>query len=717
MFTPRNRAPRAALLTMAGHLAMARRLVVVAAIFATITPASAQTFDRGPFVPGVRLAVGLDPYDITGSTAPQIMRQLQISGQRSLLYFDSFFTWSYDAERIPRLNGTLSDQCRFTDFEVVADFTATYPRWSPTDDTDPRVTEAWAAFQAEMETRWAVERDEFTARAAEAVRRARGHEDHCPLLAQRFHTELIELLDRRRPLQGRDDVERVALSWPPSGYDELISAAGAQGATAEAPGSSSGGREVGDAAVDAGAGDETSGGDAMTLVDARAPRVAIRPGRPIPVTTPAPSLDQAIQTDLRGRRPFGLAAGLYHQGSLQLLDAVGSETEDGPPVTIDTPFALPAFTHVLIATLAVALDASGFLELDAPISTYLDGLSPRLGAVTTGQLIDHEAGLDNAPPADSTMAWSEVLDRLNDRALFTEPGVLPSYSAYSYGLATRVLEEVTRLPLEEALEQTLFTPLAMASTSLGPPDPERIVDGVPVTSTSAADLMRFAIAWLDGSIAGAGVDLFPEPDAVTLALDGRAFRGGFWVDRPGGVPRLSLICATAGPDSFVQLFPRSRTVLLSVGHGAGPRHTTNYLLDATGEALRIGNEVFGPVQLAGIAGFGQRPRPCGFIRTAEVHRPVDFGPRLESGDWAGRYINGDWFFALNEADGLLTSPRAEGSPWQIHHFEGDRYFAGVAPEEREGVGFPFRLFRGTDGRRYLMLADRAYVHEDDRPGR
>lgn len=657
---------------------------------------SAQEFDRGQFVPGVRLTVGNDPYDIAGSTAAQIRRQLQISGPRSWVQFPSLFTWSYDAEAIPRMNGTPSDQCRFTDFEVTLEFTAVYPRWTAPPESDPPLTEAWAAFEESVQRRWAQDRDDYLERATEAVRRSRGHEDHCPLLAQRFHAELVELLDRRRPLPGNDLPEREVINWPPAGYEHLLSPDASRESQREAQAN------------------DASQPDAPAGADEERPTVAIRSGIPRPVTTPAPDLDYAVQTDLRGSRPTGFITGLHHQGSLQLLDAYGALPEEGDALSIDTPVQIPTFTHVLVSTLAVALDAAGLMDLDAPISTYIEGLSPRLGGITTGQLIDHKAGLDNAPPADSTMAWDEVLDGLNDRALFTAPGVLPSYSAYSFGLTTRVLEGVTRMTLEDALEQTLLVPLGMTSTTFGERSAEGVVDGLPITSTSATDVMRFWIAWLGGSISGAGVDLLPGAPAPTLALDGRAFRGGLWLDRPGGVPRLSLGCATDSADSLIQVFPLSGTILLNIGVDGWPRHASTYLLDAVGTALRMGNEVFGPVRLAGVAGFGRRARPCGGIGTSPAYRPVDFGPRAESADWAGRYVNGDWFFALEEDAGMLTSPRNEGGAWQIHHFEGDRHFASVPPEEREGVGFPFRLFRGPDGLRYLMLGDRAYVHEDDR---
>jgi CubicO group peptidase (beta-lactamase class C family)/predicted secreted Zn-dependent protease len=685
--------------------ARVRRLTALAGLvvlFVADTPgrASAQDFDAGRFVPGVRVGVGVDPYDITGATAVQILRQLEISGQRPWVRYPAQFTWSYDAEVIPRLNGTPSDQCRFTEFEIVLDFTAIYPRWTPPADATPELLEAWAAFQDQMQQQWERHRDEYLARATEAMRRSRRHEDHCPLLMQRFHTVVLELMDRSRPLAGHTTAEPLRLTWPPAGHEGLLNPASERSTDPAPP-----------PATESVA---PSADDPAPSPAAATPGVAVRPGVPRPLTTPAADLDFAVQTDLRGTLPTGFVAGLYHQGQLQYFNAFGTHPATGDSLTIDTPLPVPAFTEVLVSTLAVALDRAGILALDAPISTYLGDVSTRLGRVTTRQLLEHRAGLDNAPPLNASTAWDRVLDRLNDRALVTDPGVIPSYSMYSFALAARVIERTTDATLEDAIGRTLLAPLGMASTSFGARDEEGVVGGVPIAYTSAADLLRFWYAWLDGSIAGAGVDLVPAAEAVTLSPDGRAFQGGLWVDRPGAVPRLSLACGTDLANVLVEVFPVTNTIVLAIGLDGWPRHTGTYLLEAAGRALRLGNEVFGPVRLAGVAGFGRRARACDDIATSQAYRPVDFGPRAEAEDWVGRYVNGDWFFALEEQDGLLVSPRPEGTPWDIHHFEGDTYFAGIRPEGSDSIGFPFRLFRGPDGRRYLMLGDRAYQHEADR---
>lgn len=701
---------------------LAPRGLLLAAILAAAgpavapTPAQAQEFDPGRHIPGVRLAVGFDPYEVTGSTAAQIMRQLQTvtGGRPSWVRFPALFTWNYDAEVIPMVRGTPSNQCRFAEFGLTLDFTAVYPRWTAVADAAPELVEAWAAFQRQIERQWQRERDENLVRAAEVVRRARSYEDHCPIIVQRFHDVVREVMDWSRPLEGHEAPEPVAMRWPPTGYEGLLRP-NVTDTTDEAPEPAGEAPEATDARAEPAEADENTG--ARPDRD-RGPVVEVRPGRPSPARRPAPDLESALRTDLMGTSPTGFVVGLHHQGAIEYLSAFGVHPVTGDSLTIDTAFPVPAFTEVLVSTLTRALDAGGVLDLDAPVSRYLEGLSPGLGDVTLSQLLEHRAGLDNAPPRDSTMAWDRVLDGLDDRALMTEPGMVPSYSSYSFGLAVRVLERIAGTPLEDTLQRTLLDPLGMESTFLGARDADGVVAGLPVTYTSAADLLGFWLAWLDGSITGVDFDLLPGSPTRTLAPEGRAFRGGLWIDRPGAVPRLSLVCSTGPASTRIEVFPATRTVLMVIGLEGWPRHTGTFMLDAVGRTLRIGAEVFGPVRLAGVAGFARRERPCGSITTGDVHVPVDFGPRAEAAQWAGRYINGDWFFALEEDEqGLLVSPRPQDVPWDIHHFEGETYFASVPPEHGRGVGFPFRLFVGPDGRRYLMLRDRAYVHEDDRPSR
>jgi hypothetical protein len=44
------------------------------------------------------------------------------------------------------------------------------------------------------------------------------------------------------------------------------------------------------------------------------------------------------------------------------------------------------------------------------------------------------------------------------------------------------------------------------------------------------------------------------------------------------------------------------------------------------------------------------------------------------------------------------------------------YFTDMDIPGGPSIGFPIRLLRDEAGRRYAMLGNRAYLHEEDRPG-
>jgi CubicO group peptidase (beta-lactamase class C family) len=312
------------------------------------------------------------------------------------------------------------------------------------------------------------------------------------------------------------------------------------------------------------------------------------------------------------------------------------------------------------------------------------------------------------------MAWPEVLGRLNDRALFADPGVIYSYSRYSYGLAARVIESATGRPFEDDVRERLLAPLALQNTTFGPRDTPDALEGLPTAHTTVQDLMTFWSAWWDGAIPGSSIEALQAAPRGGPAGSYAAYQRGVWVDRAGGRTRLTLMCGAPGVTGGFQVFPESGSMVAFGSIGSLPLHTVTFVLSRFGEAFGSGDQVFGPGTLSGGIQVDQAPGRCAQEWVTQSRRPDDFGPMAEARDWAGRYLNGEWFFALEERDGLLVSPRGSGlAPFDVHHFEGTTYFASFEIPPR--VGFPLELVVDDRGRRYVVVGERAYLHEDDRP--
>ncbi len=689
------------LLTVRGTLALA-----LALIFASgLAPGSvaSQELKPSPMPVGVDMLFASDAYAIAGRNAREILGQLRARGPSGRwAQFPYTYTWSYRTERVLRLNGQPSDRCRITDFDIEITLTAAYPRWNRPTDPDPELVAAWDDFTAQLEAVWDQFQADVAGRAREAVSSVRRFEESCAFMRQRIEETVVAAFASPDPRTA--DEPRLGLRWPPEAYRHLMAPPRQPVDSIDTPPAGSGG--------------------------AGAPRE--RPVPPPPAVRTAGSIDLAVQMDLGSAT--GFVIDLHHRDQLQFREAFGVTAPGADAeMTPDAPMAFPSFTEILIASLASALADDGTVDLDAPIRTYRPDLPDGIGGTTLSQLLTHTGGLDNTLMPD-TASWSRVMDDLRDNALFTAPGAIFSYSRFSYPLAVRVLEAATGTPLEEAVQTRLLRPLGLESTTLGPRNADDARDGLPSTHTTATDLTAFWTAWLDGRITGAGPEQLADARSASTPDDGPVFQAGFWYDRINDVPRVSLMCGSSltGHSGGFQVYPDTRTILVFLARYDGgdedaartppsptrwPRESVRFVLSRMAEALQLGNDVYPRSTLTGGGQTAAAPRRCAEPAVSE-YRVDDFGPRVPTGDWAGRYVNGEWFFDLVDRDGELASPIDTGrEPYSIRHYGADVYFADMGLESGPPVGFPLRLVLDEAGRRYVVLGERAYLHESDRPTR
>lgn len=674
--------------------------VLVLGLLAVLPSAAivAQEIEVGRTPSNIRLSLQLDPYELHAETAQDILLQLRtLAPQVGWVWYPYRWSWRYDSERVRLASGAGSTNCRPVNFRVDLDFTPAYPEWvRPTGASDDLIA-AWEAFADQITRSWEARRANAVARARQATDAVRSVEERCEALNERMQFIVRTAFDREPPdwLNGSDPAPRLA--WPPEGFRHLLAVSSAAPPTPAPP----------------------LAGDPDIPVDgapASAPGTSIVPS-PQPWARPTSDLAQAVGLDLRGVGPAdgsrGFIVGITYAGDVQFVNGFAEPSAEVPePMTAEHTFAFRSFTEVLVATLAAALDEGGALDLRAPIAAVLPGLDARLGSATLDQLLSHRAGLDNAPPRDSA-AWPDVLDALTDRALFTDPGVLYSHSRYSFGMAVRAIEAATGKAVEQGIQELLLDPLGMENTAFGPRSAPDALEGLPTTYTTAQDLTDFWVSWWRGDIPGSGFEVSQGAPEGGPAGGFQTFHRRMWVDRLGSATRLTLLCSAHGVTSGVLVFPESEAMIVFGSVGGMPLHTLTFLLSLFGEAFGVSNDIYGPGSLDGGGAVGQTPSRCAPKTLTAPRRPADFGAREPAGSWVGRYVNGNWVFALEERDGWLVSPRGPGNaPYDIQRFEGDTYFASFEIPPR--VGFPLKLVTDDLGRRYVVLGDRAYLHEEDR---
>jgi CubicO group peptidase (beta-lactamase class C family) len=159
---------------------------------------------------------------------------------------------------------------------------------------------------------------------------------------------------------------------------------------------------------------------------------------------------------------------------------------DAPRVTPHTIDDLASLTKpVATATAAMLLVQDGLLDLDAPLSTYLQewrGLDDR-ARVTARHLLNHTSGLPAGGPLRGVMSRAQVPGYLATIPLQARPGARSVYSDYGMILLASLIERVAGEPMDAMLQRRVFDPLGLEDTGF---NPKRWQTTTPMRFASAA---------------------------------------------------------------------------------------------------------------------------------------------------------------------------------------------------------------------------------------
>lgn len=139
----------------------------------------------------------------------------------------------------------------------------------------------------------------------------------------------------------------------------------------------------------------------------------------------------------------------------------------------DTKHRLGSITKQFTAVLVLQLVEQGKLELDAPISTYLnDYTSPAAQVVTIHHLLTHSSGIPSYTSfpeffknqSRDPYSPKDFVETFADSTLQFTPGEQFAYSNSGYFLLGHIIEEVTGKTYEQVLQENILDPLDMKDT-------------------------------------------------------------------------------------------------------------------------------------------------------------------------------------------------------------------------------------------------------------
>jgi CubicO group peptidase (beta-lactamase class C family) len=171
------------------------------------------------------------------------------------------------------------------------------------------------------------------------------------------------------------------------------------------------------------------------------------------------------------RRIPGAQIAVVRQGKIVLSQSFGiANVEHQVPVTSQTLFPINSATKSFTGIAAVQLVEDGLLDLDAPISTYLDDLPESWRAIKVRQLLAHSSGLPNIIDGNGLIgaggedeAWALV----KTLPLDSPAGSKFAYNQTNYALLAKIIAKLGKMPFPDFFAERQFKPAGMKLTRMG----------------------------------------------------------------------------------------------------------------------------------------------------------------------------------------------------------------------------------------------------------
>lgn len=260
--------------------------------------------------------------------------------------------------------------------------------------------------------------------------------------------------------------------------------------------------------------------------------VPVEPGAAEVATQPlsaAPALERGdLEAWLDGYMPYALASGdivgavvvVVKDGQVLLQKGYGySDLAARAPVDPEATLFRPGSVSKLFTWTAVMQQVeAGKIDLDADVNQYLDFEIPARDGkpLTMRQIMTHTGGFEEAlrglifsnpkalvPLGDSLKHWTP--DRIH------VPGTTPAYSNYATALAGYIVERVSGQDFNDYVDQHIFAPLGMTSSSFRQPLPgalaKRMSKGYESLSDGKEKSYELINLYPAGSLASSGADM------------------------------------------------------------------------------------------------------------------------------------------------------------------------------------------------------------------
>ncbi|MCF7669315.1 MAG: beta-lactamase family protein [Verrucomicrobia bacterium] len=137
--------------------------------------------------------------------------------------------------------------------------------------------------------------------------------------------------------------------------------------------------------------------------------------------------------------------------------------------TTDTVYAIGSITKMFTAVAVAQLEERDMINIDNPVSNYLENMPEDKSSITIRQLLDHTAGLETYHETGNQgdfepMTRNQAFNEIMRNPLRYSPGDKFSYSNSGYTLLAVLIETVSGMDYTNYVRDNILVPAGMTST-------------------------------------------------------------------------------------------------------------------------------------------------------------------------------------------------------------------------------------------------------------
>lgn len=182
------------------------------------------------------------------------------------------------------------------------------------------------------------------------------------------------------------------------------------------------------------------------------------------------SLTLQMQSNAEAHGLLAQALLVKHNNNLLFAHAIGdTDISRANPVTKDSIFPIFSVSKLFASTLLFQLVEQNKINLDAPISQYLDGLPQAWQPIPVAHYLNHSTGLPEYFEYDDKQVFAPTsidaaIQSLNNTPLLFKPNSVIRYNQTNYLVIKLLLEKITKQPYSRLVQTRILTPLKMHNT-------------------------------------------------------------------------------------------------------------------------------------------------------------------------------------------------------------------------------------------------------------